>query len=47
MDFLSGWHPALYFIVGIWVGVFWGIIIVGLFRKEDEKIEQGRSKNGL
>ena len=40
-------HPGLYFLFGIWVGGFWGILIVGLFRKEDEKIEQGRSKNGL
>ena len=38
-------HPGLYFLFGIWVGVFWGILIVGLFRKEDKRIEQGRFKN--
>ena len=24
------------FLIGCWVGVFWGIIIIALFRKENE-----------
>ena len=24
------------FVVGMWFGVFWGILIIGLFRKENK-----------
>jgi len=26
----------LIFVIGCWVGVFWGILIIGLFKKENE-----------
>mgnify|MGYP003140128036 FL=1 len=34
MDFLT--HPVAIFVVGCWVGVFVGIIIVGLLNKENK-----------
>ena len=34
MEFLT--HPMACFTMGCWVGVFVGILIVGLFRRENE-----------
>jgi len=27
-------HPMAYIVIGMWIGVFLGILMVGLFRKE-------------
>ena len=34
MDFLS--HPMSIFVLGMWFGVFWGIVILALFHKENK-----------
>ena len=34
MDFLT--HPISIFVIGCWVGVFWGILIIALLQKEDK-----------
>ena len=34
MDFLS--HPMSIFVLGMWFGVLWGIIVAGLLRKDGE-----------
>ena len=34
MEFLA--HPMAYFTIGCWVGVFVGILIAGLLKKENE-----------
>ena len=29
-------HDIGIFLIGCWVGVFWGILIIGLLKKENE-----------